>query len=82
MVCRRVVVFVLAATIAVAGSAYLAVGSNSKPKRRSTSERPRPLDPALFTTGSCESFSPTRGGLRRTVFLDVGHGGLDPGRSE
>jgi N-acetylmuramoyl-L-alanine amidase len=37
------------------------------------------LDPALFAAGSCLSFAPTRGDRHRTVFLDAGHGGVDPG---
>jgi N-acetylmuramoyl-L-alanine amidase len=37
------------------------------------------LDPALYASGSCAAFAPTRGGRRRTVFLDAGHGGVDPG---
>ena len=30
-------------------------------------------------TGACMSFAPTRGQIGKTVFLDPGHGGLDPG---
>jgi len=37
------------------------------------------VDPSLFTTGSCVSFPPTSGNRHKTVFLDAGHGGLDPG---
>ena len=37
------------------------------------------IDPALFSTGSCMAFAPTRGDRHRTVFLDAGHGGIDPG---
>jgi len=38
-----------------------------------------PLDPALFTAGSCEAFAPTAGDRHETVFIDAGHGGPDPG---
>lgn len=38
-----------------------------------------PLDPSKFTTGSCMAFSPTKGDKHETVFLDAGHGGIDPG---
>lgn len=38
-----------------------------------------PLDPAKFETGSCVAFSPTSGDRHETVFLDAGHGGIDPG---
>jgi len=37
------------------------------------------LDPAAFATGACVAFSPTHGARNRTVFLDAGHGGIDPG---
>ncbi|MGO8872605.1 MAG: N-acetylmuramoyl-L-alanine amidase family protein [Acidimicrobiales bacterium] len=38
-----------------------------------------PLDPSAFATGSCMAFEPTSGDLGKTVFLDAGHGGIDPG---
>lgn len=37
------------------------------------------IDAALFAPGSCASFAPTAGNRNETVFLDAGHGGLDPG---
>jgi N-acetylmuramoyl-L-alanine amidase len=37
-----------------------------------------PLDPT-FATGSCVAFPPTSGDRDKTVFIDAGHGGLDPG---
>lgn len=37
------------------------------------------LDPALFASGSCVAFPPTHGDRGQTVFLDAGHGGIDPG---
>jgi N-acetylmuramoyl-L-alanine amidase len=39
----------------------------------------QPLDPARFAPGACEAFTPTSGNRHRTVFLDAGHGGIDPG---
>ena len=38
-----------------------------------------PLDTALFADGSCQAFPPTSGDRHQTVFLDAGHGGIDPG---
>jgi len=38
-----------------------------------------PLDPRYFAPGACEAFSPTAGDRGETVFLDAGHGGIDPG---
>jgi N-acetylmuramoyl-L-alanine amidase len=37
------------------------------------------LDPSKFAQGSCMAFSPTAGDRHRTVFIDAGHGGIDPG---
>ena len=37
------------------------------------------LDPAAFATGSCVAYPPTQGNRGATVFLDAGHGGIDPG---
>lgn len=38
-----------------------------------------PLGATQFAAGSCVAFPPTRGDRHRTVFLDAGHGGVDPG---
>ncbi len=37
------------------------------------------LDPAAFSAGACEAYAPTTGDNHETVFLDAGHGGVDPG---
>ncbi len=37
------------------------------------------VDAKLFEPGACVSFAPTSGDRHLTVFLDAGHGGLDPG---
>jgi N-acetylmuramoyl-L-alanine amidase len=37
------------------------------------------IDPALFSPGACVAFGPTAGNRHETVFLDAGHGGIDPG---
>lgn len=43
------------------------------------SARGVPLDPSRFAAGACVAFSPTSGNRHRTVFVDAGHGGIDPG---
>jgi N-acetylmuramoyl-L-alanine amidase len=44
---------------------------------------PRPglqaIDPAIFSPGACVAYSPANGNRHETVFLDAGHGGIDPG---
>jgi N-acetylmuramoyl-L-alanine amidase len=37
------------------------------------------LDPSFFASGACVAFEPTKGDRHETVFLDAGHGGIDPG---
>src|ERR1700674_201794 len=38
-----------------------------------------PLSPATMATAACLAFDPTHGNNHKTVFLDAGHGGIDPG---
>ena len=38
-----------------------------------------PVDAKLFEPGACMEYAPTSGDRHLTVFLDAGHGGLDPG---
>ena len=69
----------------VATVVFLSGQANPSPRRR-TEDRfrvgistGRAVDRRHFTIGSCISFSPTSGLRHKTVFLDAGHGGLDPG---
>lgn len=39
----------------------------------------RAVDDKYFEPGSCVEFAPTSGDRHLTVFLDAGHGGIDPG---
>src|ERR1700750_1663650 len=43
------------------------------------SDAAQAIDPALFSSGACMAFPPTDGDRHATVFLDAGHGGIDPG---
>jgi N-acetylmuramoyl-L-alanine amidase len=38
-----------------------------------------PLDPSRFASGACVAFAPAGRARGHTVFLDAGHGGIDPG---
>ncbi|HSZ35800.1 MAG TPA: N-acetylmuramoyl-L-alanine amidase [Acidimicrobiales bacterium] len=42
-------------------------------------EAGRAIDTRLFEPGACVEYQPTAGDRHLTVFLDAGHGGLDPG---
>jgi N-acetylmuramoyl-L-alanine amidase len=90
---RRVVVLTAVVTMLAAGLCVaLAVRARpaSAPQparhpghRTGHLDRARPavqaIDPALFSPGACEAFAPTSGDRNQTVFLDAGHGGIDPG---
>ena len=69
---RRALVLVL---VAVVGAVVL---WRANPFDRSTADG-MALDPAAFSPGACTAFAPTAGDRHATVFLDAGHGGLDPG---
>ena len=47
--------------------------------RRERLHRRSPVDASAFAAGSCVAFEPTAGERGKTVFLDAGHGGIDPG---
>lgn len=38
-----------------------------------------PLDPSRFAKGACVAFAPAGRAKGHTVFIDAGHGGIDPG---
>jgi N-acetylmuramoyl-L-alanine amidase len=61
------------------GSAVRDPGSAPEPADPASVDTVRAIDPALFASGACMSFPPTAGDRNETVFLDAGHGGVDPG---
>lgn len=57
-------------------------GAPASPSSRhaaAASQSERAVDPSRFSPGSCVEFSPTSGNRHLTVFVDAGHGGIDPG---
>lgn len=70
---RRGIVVVVVAAVALATPASVSSGS----VRRTASGRP--VDARLFAPGACVEFPPSSGDRHLIVFLDAGHGGLDPG---
>ncbi len=63
------------ATVAPSPSASAAASDVSVPGQGAGTA----IDPAYFSPGACVAFPPTTGSRHLTVFLDAGHGGLDPG---
>lgn len=69
-----IVVGVMIGTRDPVGGAHGIVGSSQVP-----SDEVHALDPGYFAPGACTFLPPTKGDRHTTVFLDAGHGGIDPG---
>jgi N-acetylmuramoyl-L-alanine amidase len=71
-------VFVL---VSVLGFGFVAPGTvpGAAASPAPASDQGHPVDAARFEPGQCREFAPTSGDRHLTVFLDAGHGGLDPG---
>ena len=75
------------ALVVVTAAAVMALVSQSsfasEPKLRTSALRRissgRAVDPSYFEPGACVEYPPASGDRHLTVFLDAGHGGLDPG---
>ncbi|HEY6474116.1 MAG TPA: N-acetylmuramoyl-L-alanine amidase [Acidimicrobiales bacterium] len=70
------------ATLSVLAQAPAASASATTRQRLGVSRRlddARSVDAHLFEPGACMEFPPTSGDRHLTVFLDAGHGGIDPG---
>jgi N-acetylmuramoyl-L-alanine amidase len=71
------------ARVQAGGSAR--AGSASAPAARSSRSLSTsaaggvPIKSSRFARGACVAFAPTSGDNRHTVFIDAGHGGVDPG---
>ncbi len=78
-----VAVLVVVASLSVTWFGQGAGAAGSGALRRATSQRrataASPVDAKLFETGACVEYPPTSGDRHLTVFLDAGHGGIDPG---
>jgi N-acetylmuramoyl-L-alanine amidase len=76
---RRRRALILAALAAAALYLLAGTGPGRSLLHVSASDAGTAVDPAVFAPGACVSFPPTAGDRHLTVFLDAGHGGLDPG---
>jgi len=70
----RFVVVLGATAVVVSACAVAAAG-----RKVQASDSAQSLDPSAFSSGACVALAPTKGDRHRTVFLDAGHGGFDPG---
>jgi N-acetylmuramoyl-L-alanine amidase len=91
---HRVIQLVVAALVVIVGIIVVVGVKTQRPAASAENGKLRPakirhshvtlpmsqaLDPAMFSPGACVAFEPTSGDRHETVFLDAGHGGIDPG---
>ena len=69
----------LAVAVVVGIAAGVLSGGMARGPKPGTQATVVAVDPARFARTACMAYQPTRGDRDRTVFLDAGHGGLDPG---
>jgi N-acetylmuramoyl-L-alanine amidase len=70
---------ICAVTVVVIAVIHWMLGPGPNPKVPSASVGGHAIDPSYFAAGSCVAYAPTNHNRHRTVFLDAGHGGIDPG---
>jgi N-acetylmuramoyl-L-alanine amidase len=63
------------AALGCGGAANTNSGIGEPPAGSAAGHRSTPA----FAPGACVAFAPTKGDRHETVFLDAGHGGIDPG---
>ena len=68
-----------ATAVALVAPASLAAGPLARTAAAHRVTTGRSIDARYFEPGSCVGFAPTSGDRHLTVFLDAGHGGIDPG---
>ena len=77
--CRPHVLAVVVALLALVTESSCASGATLRAGSTPRIAAGRALDARYFEPGSCVEYPPTSGNRHLTVFLDAGHGGLDPG---
>ena len=81
--CRRAalatVLTTTAALVALVSPSSFAAGSVARTAAARRIATGRAIDSKYFEPGSCVEFDPTSGDRHLIVFLDAGHGGIDPG---
>ena len=74
-----IIVATCAITTTPAGASASSGAGPSTGAAGSPDRVPEAVDPADMAEGACMAFPPTSGDRHQTVFLDAGHGGIDPG---
>ncbi len=73
----------LTSVLLVSCAVTAAAATSPRPARGAATsdgaDGPQALDPAAMSPGACVALPPTSGDNHLTVFLDAGHGGIDPG---
>ncbi|MGH9028474.1 MAG: N-acetylmuramoyl-L-alanine amidase [Acidimicrobiales bacterium] len=76
---RRAATLIVVCVVVALAAWKLAPGDHSESGASNLPPGAEPVDPSQFATGACIAFPPTEGDKHETVFLDAGHGGIDPG---
>jgi N-acetylmuramoyl-L-alanine amidase len=84
---RREIAIIAATAVTLAGVAVylhspeaLRLEGRTASQAKGTGLTATAIDPSKFATGACMEFTPQGGASRdETVFIDAGHGGIDPG---
>ena len=76
---RAGVLLLIAAVIAVAVAAGYTWHNAVTSALIGGAPQPQAIDSSVFANGACVAYPPTSGNRGETVFLDAGHGGIDPG---
>jgi N-acetylmuramoyl-L-alanine amidase len=66
-------------SLAAAPTRHPGAAQPAPSQQASPSPGVRAIDPAIFSPSACMEYPPTSGDRHMTVFLDAGHGGIDPG---
>ncbi len=77
--CSALVVVIAAAVVALVSQPSFASDSKLRASASLRATAGRAIDARYFEPGACIEYPPTSGDRHLTIFLDAGHGGLDPG---
>ena len=76
---RRRLIATAGILVVVGGAAWIVVPAARTAGTAGRFDGAVSVDPGVYAAGACEALPPTKGDNHKTVFLDAGHGGVDPG---